>query len=208
MRNNRISYIVILVISFYYMNYIDKTKDGLKDSKNVVKLYDIVQPRHGYWKDKISIITAINKDTKHIHCRIIENGMDMYFAIKDVSFVNHNTKTAAKAYFDLCEKMKEKFIAKYSDIDYIRKHFDDDIMIVNDITAKTICDGADIYISRNPDRYSILAVNWLANNKELISAIIRIGDVPPLMEKTYKKEIENIGYNNYLKLTKFFYGTN
>ena len=85
------------------MNYTDKTKKGLIDSKNVVKLYDIVQPRHGYWKDKISIITAVNKDTKHIHCRIIENGMDMYFGIKDVSFVNHNTKTAAKAYFDLCE---------------------------------------------------------------------------------------------------------
>ena len=190
------------------MNYTDKTKKGLIDSKNVVKLYDIVQPRHGYWKDKISIITAVNKDTKHIHCRIIENGMDMYFGIKDVSFVNHNNKTAAKAYFDLCEKMKEKFIAKYSDIDYIRKHFDDDIMIVNDITAKTICEGADIYISRNPDRYSTLAVNWLANNKELISAIIRLGDVPPLMEKTHKKEIEDIGYNNYLKLTKFFYGKN
>lgn len=190
------------------MNYIDKTKEGLKDSKNVVKLYDIVQLRHGYWKDKISIITAINKDTKHIHCRIIENGMDMYFGIKDVSFVNHNTKTAAKAYFDLCEKMREKFIAKYSDIDYIKKHFDDDPLICNDIVAKTICDGAGIYISNNLYRYNALAINWICKHKELISAIIRIGDIPPLMEKTYKEEIEDIGYNNYLKLTKFFYGKN
>ena len=101
------------------MNYIDKTPKGLVTSKNVVKLYDIIQPRHGYWKDKLSIITAI-KDTKHVHCRIIENGMDMCFAVKDVTFVNHNTKTAAKAYFDLCEKMKEKFIARYSNIDYIK----------------------------------------------------------------------------------------
>lgn len=187
------------------MNYIDKTKKGLTASKNVVKLYDIVQPRIDYWKDKICIITAV-KDTKHIHCRIIENGMDMCFAVKDVSFVNHNTKTAAKAYFTLCEKMKEQFIAKYSNIDYIKEHFDDDPLMCNDIVAKTICEGAGIYISNNPDRYNVLAINWICNHKELISAIIRIGDVPPLMEKTHKEEIEDIGYNNYIKLIKFFYG--
>lgn len=156
------------------MNYVDKTKDGLVTSRNVVKLYDIIQPRHGYWKDKLSIITAI-KDTRHIHCRIIENGMDMCFTIKDVAFVNHNTKTAAKAYFDLCEKMREKFVAQHSDIDYIKEHFDDPL-ICNDIVAKTICEGAGIYISSNPDRYNVLAINWLAHNKELISAIIRFGD--------------------------------
>ena len=30
------------------MNYIDKTKTGLVASRNVIKLYDIVQPRHGF----------------------------------------------------------------------------------------------------------------------------------------------------------------
>ena len=89
-----------------YMNYIDKTPKGLVTSKNVVKLYDIVQPRKSFWKDKLAIITDVKNDM--IYCRIIENGMDMCFAVKDILFVNHNTKTAAKAYFDLCEKMKEK----------------------------------------------------------------------------------------------------
>ena len=186
------------------MNYIDKTKEGLVASRNVVKLYDIIQPRKGYWKDKLIFITDIKDE--HVHCRIIENGMDMCFKIKDVAFVNHNTKSAAKAYFDLCEKMKEKFIARYSNIDYIKEHIDDDPLICNDIVAKTICEGASIYISNNPDRYNVLAINWLANHKELISAIIRIGDIPPLMEKTHKEEIEDIGYNNYIKLVKFFYG--
>ena len=188
------------------MNYIDKTKDGLASTRTVVKLYDIIQLRKGYWKDKLSIITDIKDD--HVYCRIIENGMDMCFKIKDVTFVNHNTKTAAKAYFDLCEKMKEKFVARYSNIDYIKEHFDDDPLICNDIVAKTICEGAGIYISNNPDRYNMLAINWLADHKELISAIIRIGDIPPLMEKTHKEEIEDIGYNNYIKLVKFFYGKN
>ena len=187
------------------MNYVDKNKDSVVASRNVVKLYDIIQLNNGFWKDKLAIITAI-KDTRHIHCRIIENGMDICFLLKDILFVNHNTKTAAKAYFDLCEKMREKFIARYSNIDYIKEHFDDDTLICNDIVAKTICEGAGIYISNNPDRYNVLAINWLANHKELISAIIRIGDIPQLVEKTHDEEIKDVGYDNYIKLVKFFYG--
>lgn len=186
------------------MNYVDKTKDGLTASRNVVKLYDIIQPRHGFWKDKLAIITAV-KDTRHIYCRIIENGMDMHFAIKDVTFVNHNTKTAAKAYFDLCEKMREKFIAKYSDIDYIKEHFDDDPLICNDIVARTICEGAKIYISNNPDRYSSLAVNWLAKNKELISAIIRLGDTN-VVQQLHQNEIVDCSIAEYIKLNIYFNG--
>lgn len=186
------------------MNYVDKVNDGIVATRNVVKLYDIVQPRVGYWKNKLAIITAI-KDTKHIHCRIIENGMDMCFKIKDISFVNHNTKTAAKSYFDLCEKMRTKFIAKYSNMDYIKEHFDDDPLMCNDIVASTICKGAGIYISNNLDQYNTLAVNWLANNKELISAIIRLNNTD-IVEKLHKSEITDCGLTNYVKLIKYFYG--
>lgn len=186
------------------MNYVEHTAKGLITSKNVAKLYDIIQPRVGYWKNKLCIITSI-KDDKHIHCRIIENGMDMCYKIKDVVFVNHNTKTAAKSYFELCEKMRIKFVAKYSNIDYIKEHFDDDSLICNDIVAKTICEGAGIYITNNPVQYSTLAVNWLAKNKELISAIIRIGDLN-LCEKVHQSEINDCGYNNYIKLVNYFYG--
>ena len=38
------------------------------------------------------------------------------------------------------------------------------------------------------------------------SQLKSIGDISPLMEKTHKEEIEDIGYNNYIKLVKFFYG--
>lgn len=185
------------------MNYIDKTKDGLASTRNVVKLYDIIQPRTGYWKDKLSIITDIRDN--FIHCRIIENGIDMVYHIKYVTFVNHNTKTAAKAYFDLCEKMKEKFVARYSNIDYIKEHFDDDHLICNDIVAKTICEGAGIYISSNPDRYSALAINWLAKNKELIGAIIRLGD-RDIVDKLHDSEIRDCGLTNYIRLCNYLYG--
>lgn len=185
------------------MNYFEKVNDGIVATRNVVKLYDIVQPRVGHWKNKLAIITAI-KD-KLIHARIIENGMDMCFKVKDVTFVNHNTKTAAKSYFDLCEKMRTKFIARYSNMDYIKEHFDDDHLICNDIVAGTICKGAGIYISNNPDQYNTLAINWLADNKELISAIIRLNNAD-VVEKLHKSEIADCGLVNYVKLIKFFYG--
>ena len=186
------------------MNYFEYTSKGLITSKNVAKLYDIVQPRVGYWKNELGIITAV-KDSRHVHVRIIKNGMDMIFKLKDIMFINHNTKTAAKSYFELCERIRNKFIAKYSNIDYIKEHFDDDDMIVNDIVAKTICDGAGIYISNNSVQYSTLAVNWLAKNKELISAIIRLGN-QDIVEKLHKNEITDCGLNNYIKLIKYFYG--
>lgn len=185
------------------MNYIDKTPKGLVTSKNVVKLYDIIKPRTGFWKDKLAIITDVKND--NIYCRIIENGMDMVYKIKNIVFVNHNTKTAAKSYFALCEKMKDDFIAKYSNIEYIKENFDTDPLIINDIVASTICKGADIYISSNPDRYNALAINWLCNNKELISAIIRLGDVN-VVEKLHESEIYNCGLTNYIRLCNYFYG--
>ena len=185
------------------MNYINKTKNGFVTAKEVVKLYDIVQPRVGYWKNKIAIITSV-KD-QHIHCRIIENGMDMCYKVKDLIFINHNNRTAAKSYFDLCEKMRAQFVSKYSDINYIKEHFDDDPLICNDIVAKTICESAGIYISSNPDRYNALAINWLAHNKELISAIIRFGD-SDIVEKFHESEIRDCGLNNYIRLCNYLYG--
>lgn len=188
------------------MNYINKTKDGLVAAKEVIKLYDIVQPRIGYWKNKLSIVTAI-KDTRNIHIRIIENGMDMCFKLKDLAFVNHNTRTAAKSYFTLCETMREKFIAKYSDINYIKENFDEDPLICNDIVAGFICKNANIFISNNTDRYSVLAINWLCDNKELISAIIRLND-ENLVEKLHQEDIAKCGLVNYIKLINYFYGKN
>lgn len=186
------------------MNYLESVNNDTVVTKVVVKLYDIVQPRVGYWKNKLAIVTSA-KDTRHIHCRIIENGMDMCYKLKDVIFINHNTKTAAKSYFELCEKMRTKFVAKYSDINYIKEHFDDDPLICNDIVARTICEGANIYISNNPDQYNTLAINWLCDNKELISAIIRLND-DTLVEKLHSSEVTNCGLTNYVKLIKYFYG--
>lgn len=188
------------------MNYLEHTTNGVViTTKTVVKLYDIVQPRVGYWKGKLSIVTHVDKDKKLIRCRIIENGMDMIYKVKDIVFINHNNRTAAKSYFELCERMRSKFIAKYSDINYIKEHFDDDDLMINDITAATICNGSGIYITNNETSYSAKALNWLANNKILISAILRIPDMN-VLEKTHQDDIIDCGYINVVKLYKYFYG--
>lgn len=185
------------------MNYIEHTNKGFVDSKNVVKLYDIIQPRVGFWKNKLAIITAV-KD-KIIHARIIENGMDTCFKLKDVVFVNHNTKTAAKSYFELCEQLRGKFVAKYSNIDYIKEHFNDDPMIINDIVATALFKGANVYVSNNPNQYSTLAVNMLAKYKDLITAIIEL-DNSHDVENLFENEIKEFGTANYIKLIKFLHG--
>lgn len=189
------------------MNYTERTTNGIIGTSIKVKLYDIVQPLKGYWKNKMAIVTAIKSETKHVHIRIIENGLDMMLRIKDVAFVNHNTKSAAKSYFDLCEKMKAKFIAKYTDIEYIKEHFDTDPIIINDITAKTITDGAGIFITDNVDKYSAKAVNWLAEHKELISSIIRIPDINIIQQiNDVKHGTNDYEYNNIIKLYNLFNG--
>ena len=116
----------------------------------------------------------------------------------------------------ICEILYEKFSPAVGTpilISFIKsslgkgnKYFiDTDPLIINDIVASTICKGADIYISSNPDRYNALAINWLCNNKELISAIIRLGDIN-VVEKLHESEIYNCGLTNYIRLCNYFYG--
>jgi hypothetical protein len=79
-----------------YKNIDDTITSGFK-----VKLYDIVTVNTGYWKDKLAIVLYINEDRKQIKIRIIECGMDLTLKVKDVQFVNHNNRTAARSYIDI-----------------------------------------------------------------------------------------------------------
>lgn len=63
----------------------------------------------GYWKDKLAIVLYINEDKKQIKVRIIECGMNLTLKVKDVQFVNHNNRTAARSYIDLCNKLSKAF---------------------------------------------------------------------------------------------------
>ena len=165
------------------MNYVAyKNIDGTITSGFKVKLYDIVTLNTGYWKDKLAIVLYINEDRKQIKVRIIECGMNLTLKVKDVlllwltnwtsltlrvKFVNHNNRTAARSYIDLCNKLSKAFRDKYTDkhyllynvYQYIKDNWFTDKFIINDITADTIAKGIGQYITNtfsNRDRKSVV----------------------------------------------------
>lgn len=160
------------------MNYITyKNIDGTITSGFKVKLYDIVTLNVGYWKDKLAIVLYINEDKKQIKVRIIECGMNLTLKVKDVQFVNHNNRTAARSYIDLCNKLSKTFRDKYTDKHYIKDNWFTDKFIINDITADTIAKGIGQYITNtDSDRYSVSAIMWLSDIKDYIDALLKYGD--------------------------------
>lgn len=160
------------------MNYVAyKQIDGTITSGFKVKLYDIVTLNVGYWKDKLAIVLYINEDKKQIKIRIIECGMNLTLKIKDVQFVNHNNRTAARSYIDSCNKLSKNFRDKYTDKQYIKDNWFTDKFIINDITADTIAKGIDQYITNtDSDRYSVSAIMWLSDIKDYIDALLKYDD--------------------------------
>lgn len=160
------------------MNYIAyKNIDDTITSGFKVKLYDIVTLNVGYWKDKLAIVLYINEDKKQIKVRIIECGMNLTLKVKDVQFVNHNNRTAARSYIDLCNKLSKAFRDKYTDKHYIKDNWFTDKFIINDITADTIAKGIGQYITNtDSDRYSVSAIMWLSDIKDYIDALLKYGD--------------------------------
>lgn len=160
------------------MNYIAyKNIDDAIISGFKVKLYDIVTLNTGYWKDKLAIVLYINEDKKQIKVRIIECGMNLTLKVKDVQFVNHNNRTAARSYIDLCNKLSKTFRDKYTDKQYIKDNRFTDKFIINDIAADTIAKGIGQYITNtDSDRCSISAIMWLSDIKDYIDALFKYGN--------------------------------
>lgn len=159
------------------MNYVAyKNIDGTITSGFKVKLYDIVTLNTGYWKDKLAIVLYINEDRKQIKVRIIECGMDLTLKVKDVQFVNHNNRTAARSYIDLCNKLSKAFRDKYTDKQYIKDNWFIDVFMINNITADTLAKATGQYITNNNDKYSVSAILWLTEIKDYIDALLKYGD--------------------------------
>ena len=210
------------------MNYITyKQIDGTITSGFKVKLYDIVTLNTGYWKDKLAIVLYINEDKKQIKeknlsmfeidvlimldyfsthdldYRIIECGMNLTLKVKDVQFVNHNNRTAARSYIDLCNKLSKTFRDKYTDKQYIKDNWFTDKFIINDITADTIAKGIGQYITNtDSDRYSVSAIMWLSDIKDYIDALLKYGDFD-FVAKAFK--IYNITDTRFELIRKLYH---
>lgn len=186
------------------MNYIDyKQADGTIVTGLKVKLYDIVILSSGYWKDELGIVLYIDEVKKTIKLRVIKCGMDLTLKVKDVQFVNHNNKTAAKSYIDLCNKLSAAFRNKYTDKQYIKDNWFTDKFMINDITADTIATGiGHNIVNENSDNYSVRAILWLSYIKDYIDVLLKYGDFDFVIKAC---KINNIKIELIRKLYNYFY---
>ena len=189
------------------MNYVAyKQADGTIVTGLKVKLYDIVILSSGYWKDELGIVLYIDEAKKQIKLRVIKCGMDLTLKVKDVQFVNHNNRTAARSYIDLCNKLSKTFRDKYTDKQYIKDNWFTDKFIINDITANTIAKGIGQYITNtDSDRYSVSAIMWLSDIKDYIDALLKYGDFD-FVAKAFKiYNITDTRFELIRKLYHYFY---
>lgn len=104
--------------------------------------------------------------------RIIECGMNLTLKVKDVQFVNHNNRTAARSYIDLCNKLSKAFrdrysvsaimwlsdikdyidaLLKYGDFDFVAKAFK--IYNITDTRFELICNFIIISMIENVSHF-------------------------------------------------------
>jgi len=111
------------------MKYKDNPDEG-------IRLYDIVKPKVGIFRNKECIIVA--KDKNYITTNIIDNGLTLSLHPNKFIFVKHLNKNEVKQYFNKINDNIETLLKNYSDKKYIKNNWCSDSLIINSITAKTI----------------------------------------------------------------------
>jgi hypothetical protein len=110
------------------------------DNVNTVHVYDVVRITRGYFKDKLAICSYVNFKDKRLSLTVIDTGTQLILNKSSVEYCYHNTKTAARQWFDIIDKNIEKQRELWSNIKYIKDHWNDPFSH-NDIVAKTIADA-------------------------------------------------------------------
>lgn len=190
------------------MNYISyKEPDGKIVSGFKIKLYDVIIIGTGYYKDELAIIVYINEEHKNVKCRIIKNGIDLNLHVKNITFVNHNNRQAAKSYIELCDKMVINMRKKYSSKQYIIDNWDKDPMIINDIVAITIVEGAEFYVcNRDSVLYPTKCLMWLTEHKDLIDIILHYGNADFINKALSSNPVIKVSNETEVyKLHNYFY---
>lgn len=144
------------------MKYKDCPEEG-------IRLYDIVKPKIGIFKNKECIIIA--KDKNLIVTNVIENGLTISFHPNRFIFIKHLNKNQAKSYFDKINENANKLIKNYTDKNYIRNNWGIDILMINNITAKTFNDVL------NKENINIKnMIDFLNDNKKYIEILCVYND--------------------------------
>lgn len=140
------------------------------DNVNTVHVYDVVRIKRGYFDSKLAIITYVNFENGKLNLTIIDYGIDIVLSKTSVEYCYHNTKAAAKQWFDTVKRNLEKQQANWSNIKYIKDHWDD-LFARNSITAKTIADIIGYYISDEDE-----GVKWINYWEDALNIIFAYPD--------------------------------
>lgn len=141
------------------------------DNVNTIHVYDVVRIKRGYFNNKLAVITHVNFDNGKLNLTIIDYGVDVVLSKSCVEYCYHNTKAAAKQWFEVIERNLAKQQANWSNIKYIKDYWND-LFAHNSVTAKTIADIVGYYI-KDEDH----AIEWLEYWDEGLNIIFTYPDV-------------------------------
>lgn len=108
-----------------------------RDNINGVHVYDVVRIGRGYFKDKLAICTWVDFLKRELKLKVIDNGIDITLHKNSVDFCYHNTKSAAKQWFQTIDYNVDKLRKLWSDIKYIKTHWYEPLSH-NDIAGRAI----------------------------------------------------------------------
>lgn len=148
-----------------------RSKMYYSDNVNTVHVYDVVRIKRGYFKDKLAVCTYVNFDKKELNLTIIDYGIDIVLSKTSVEYCYHNTKAAAKQWFETINHNMAKQKANWSNIEYIKDHWND-LFARNTVTARTIAGIINYYIK--DDNH---AIEWLEYWYDAITIIFTYNDV-------------------------------
>lgn len=135
------------------------------DNVNTVHVYDVVRIKRGYFIDRLAICTYVNFKTRHLNLTVIENGVQLVLSKSSVEYCYHNTKAAAKQWFQAIDYNVDKLRKLWSDIKYIRIHWYEPLSH-NDIAGRAIAKIVNHHISNEDDAISF--IEYWANALNII----------------------------------------
>lgn len=141
------------------------------DNVNSVHVYDVVRIKRDYFKDKLAICVWVDFLNRELKLKVIDNGIDITLHKNSVNFCYHNTKTAAKQWFDVIEHNCAKNAKNWSDIKYIKEHWND-LLAKNSYTARAIAKIAEVH---RRDDYAYL--EWFEYYHRCLDIIFAYPDI-------------------------------
>lgn len=136
------------------------------DNVNTAHAYDIVRIRTGIFTNKLAIVVKVNFKVKTLDMQIIDNSIKITLNKNVVDFCYHNTKSAAKQWFNIMKRKTIEYAKSWQNIKYIHEHWND-VFHVNEYSIKVIADILDVWF---PDK--AMYFTWWYKIEDVINAIM------------------------------------